>query len=87
MIIITYVDDCIIMGPSMKDIDGFIESTKSGSENFVFKDEGDMNKFLGIEITQLDNKISKISQPFLIGIITSFLNIDKNDYGTEMNAK
>ena len=35
MIILTYVDDCIIVGPSMKDIDGFVASMKYGSEKFV----------------------------------------------------
>ena len=72
MIILTYVDDCIIVGPSMKDINGFVESMKSGSENFVLTNEGDINKFLGIEIIQLDDKRFNISQPFLIDRIISF---------------
>ena len=42
--------------------------------------EGDINKLLGIEITQLDDKRFNISQPFMIDIITYFLNIDTNDY-------
>ena len=42
MIILTYVDDCIIVGPSMDLIDSFVESTKTGKEKFVLKDEGDM---------------------------------------------
>ena len=45
----------------MKDIDGFVESVKSGSENLVLTDEGDINKFFGNEINQLDDKIFKIS--------------------------
>ena len=48
MIIITYVDDCIISGRSMKDIDSFIYSMQHGSDNFILTDEGDVNKFLGI---------------------------------------
>ena len=87
MIILTYVDDCIIVGPYIKDIDGFVRSMKSGSENFVLTDEGDINKLLGIEITQLDDKRFNISQPFIIDRITSNLNIDTNDYGTDTNAK
>ena len=87
MIIITYVDDCIVVGPSMKDVDGFVTSMKYVSKNFVLTDEGDINKFLGIEITQLDDKRFKISQPFLIDRIISFLNIDTNDYGMDTNAK
>ena len=87
MLILTYVDDCIIVGPSIKDIDGFAESMKSGSENFVLTNEGDINKLLGIEITQLDDKIFNISQPFLIDRITSYLNIDTYEYGMDTNAK
>ena len=38
-------------------------------------------------MTQLDDKRFKISQPFLIDRIISFLNIDTNDYGMDTNAK
>ena len=55
MIIITYVDDCIIIGPSMTKIDSFVKSMKDGPENSVLTDEGDIEKFLGIEITHLDD--------------------------------
>ena len=65
MIILTYVDDCIIVGPSMDCIDSFVESMKTGKEKFVLKDEGYINKFVGIEITQLDDKRFKVSHPFL----------------------
>ena len=71
----------------MKDIDGFVKSNRSGSENFVLANEGDINKFLGIEVSQLDDNIFNISQPFLIEIITSYININTNDYGMDTNAK
>ena len=48
MIILTYVDDCIIVGPSMERIDSFVKSMKTGKENFVLTDKGDINKSLGI---------------------------------------
>ena len=51
MIVITYVKDCIIVGPSMVDIHDFVQSMKNGPEKFVLIDEEDINKFLGIEIT------------------------------------
>ena len=50
--ILTYVDDCIVAGWSIKGIDSFIYSLQHGSENFILADKGDVNKFLGIEITQ-----------------------------------
>ena len=57
MIILTYVDDFNIVGPSMVDIDYFVKSIKSGSKTFVLDDEVDIDKFIGIEITQLDENI------------------------------
>jgi hypothetical protein len=53
MIIITYVDDCIIISNSMKDINTFATSMKAGPEEYVVTDEGDINKFLGIEIKEI----------------------------------
>ncbi len=50
MIIITYVDDCIIVSNSMKVINTFVTSMKDGHEEYVLADEEDINKFLGIEI-------------------------------------
>ena len=61
MIILTYVDDCIIVGPSMGNINCFVDSMNNKDKNFVLTNEGDINKFLGIEITQFDDKIFKIS--------------------------
>ena len=70
----------------MVDIDYFVKSTKDGPENFVLTDKGDIDKFLFIKITQLDEKSFKIFQSFLIDIIVSFLGIYKNYYGMETNA-
>ena len=53
MIVITYVYDYIIVGPSMVYIDTFVQSMKNGSEKFVWIDEGDINKFLDIEMTHI----------------------------------
>ena len=52
-----------------------------GPKNFMLTNEGDIDKFLGIEINNLDEKIFKNSQPFLIHRIISFLNMDTNDFG------
>ena len=64
-----------------------MKSMKYGPEIFLLNDRGDINKFLSIKTTQLDEKRFKISQPYLIDRIVSFLCIDKNNYGMENNAK
>ena len=83
MVILPYVDDCIIVEETMENINRFVDSMKNGDENFVFTDEGDINKFLGIEITQLDDKRFKISQPYLTDRIISYLKIYANDHNVE----
>ena len=45
----------------MNNINGFVDLMKNENENFVLTNEVDMIKFLAIEITQLDEKIFKIS--------------------------
>ena len=54
MIVLTYVYVCIIVVPSMKDIDAFFQSNKDVPEKLVLTDERDINKFLGIEIIHID---------------------------------
>ena len=49
--------------------------------------KGDINKILDIEITQLDDNIFKISHPFLIDRIISFLKTETYNYGIDMNTK
>jgi hypothetical protein len=66
MIIITYMDDCIIVSNSMKDINNFVKSMKDGPKVYVLTDEGDINKFLGIEIKEITSNKFELSQPFLI---------------------
>ena len=71
----------------MKEIDGFVASMKYRTKNFVHTDKEDIKTFSGIEITQLDDKRFKISQPFLIDRIISFLNNDTNEYSMDTKAK
>ena len=71
----------------MVDIDKFVASLQNGDKNFVLTDEGDINKFLGIKIVQIDDIKFKVSQPFLIERILSLLKFDKNDFGKNVNSK
>jgi hypothetical protein len=75
-IILTYVDDCIIVGDTFDCINKLIQSLHEGDENFVLQDEGLISKYLGVEIKQLDDSSFKLTQPFLIEQVTKFLGID-----------
>ena len=65
----------------MQNIDAFVKSMEVRPEHFTLTNEGDIDKFLWIEINHLDEKRLKISQPYLIDRIFSFLNINTNDFG------
>jgi hypothetical protein len=66
MVLLIYVNDCIIISPSKESINRLILSMQSGLENFKLTDEGDVNKFWGVVITRLDDNSFELSQPFLI---------------------
>jgi hypothetical protein len=87
MVILVYVDDCIIVGKDMGEIDGFVKSMQQGSENFVLTDEGSIDKFLGIEIKRLGKQEFEISQPFLIDRILALLQLEHNGHEMESNDK
>jgi hypothetical protein len=74
-IVLTYVDDCIIVAKSMNCIDELITSMHGGDKNFALQDEGSIDKYLGMNIRQIDKDSFELLQPFLIKRITSFLGI------------
>ena len=63
-IVMTYVDDCILIADAEYKIDNLIKSMHGGKEKFVFTDEGSIDKYLGVDIHQLDNDIFEMTQPF-----------------------
>ena len=50
MIILTYVDDCILITNKKETLDQFIHSLANGIKNFEFTDEGAIDKYLGVDI-------------------------------------
>ncbi len=77
-IVLTYVDDCIILGKDMAIVDAVISSLKEGHEDFELVDQGSIDKYLGLMIQDIDSNTFKMSQPFLIPCILDFLSLDKN---------
>ena len=50
---------------------------KTGTEDFVFTEEGTMNSYLGVDISSFpDNKGFTLSQPFLIDRVIQALDFD-----------
>ncbi len=77
MIILVYVDDCILVGENGLMIADFIESLKKGPENFISTYEGKLDKYLGVDIKQeQEGNGFTLTQPFLIERILQAADID-----------
>jgi hypothetical protein len=87
MMLLVYVDNCIIVGLDMSEIEEFVVSMQNGPENFILTDEGNIDKFLGLEIKWLGPKEFEISQPFLIDRIITFLGLQSDAADTHCNNK
>ena len=58
MVVITYVDDCLIFYPSGSDIaEELINSLQEVNENFYFTDQGPLNTYLGMDVKYKDGQI------------------------------
>ena len=77
-IILTYVNDCIILGKNMADIDSVISSLHEGTENFQLVDQGSIDKYLGLLIRDINATSFKMSQLFLICRILGLLSLDEH---------
>jgi hypothetical protein len=80
MMILVYVDNCIVVGKDMDNIDQFVLSMQNGPEVFFLIDEGSIDKFLGIEIKCLGPQEFEIPQPFLIDRIVTSLGLKPKEY-------
>ena len=77
MIILVYVDDCILISKEDLVTQKFISSLKAGTEDFVFTEEGTMNSYLGVDIYSFpDKKGFTLSHPFLIDRFIQALDFD-----------
>jgi hypothetical protein len=60
---------------------------KDGPEGYVLTDDGDIHKFLGIEIKEITKNKFKLSQPFLIEQIVNLLGLGQNEFDVHTNTK
>ena len=71
----------------MKAIVKFIHSMQHGPENFVLTDEGDIDKFWGIEINDIGSGQYEFSQPNFIDWIFQVLQLEANGFETSKNNR
>jgi len=80
-IVLIYVDDCIILSKNKSVIDDFILSLKNGKEKYVLTDEGEIDKYLGVDIVKTKTSVT-MTQPYLIERCLEEMEITK-----DMNIK
>lgn len=77
-IVLVYVDDLVVFqrkGSSATD--DLIKNLQEGNEAFVFTDDGDLNKYLGVEIKKHANGSIEMTQPHLIERFLEVIGIDE----------
>ena len=77
-VILNYIDDCIIIGKSMEIVDSVIESLHDSDEDFELTDEGNVNKYIGVLIGDINDTSFEMSQTFLIRRIITYLSLDEH---------
>jgi hypothetical protein len=53
---------------------------KDSPDGYVLTDEGDIHRFLGIEIKEITKNKFELSQPFLIEQIVNLLGLEQNEF-------
>ena len=77
MVVLVYVDGCILISKEEASIKPFVKSLENGPEKCVFTTEGTMESYLGVNIEQLPEKKGFVlSQTFPINRIIEALGFD-----------
>ena len=78
VILLVYVDGCILMGTTDAAIDEAIHALRASKQNFTIEDEGAVGNFLGVKIDCSDDGTNMLTQPQLIDLIIEDLNMKDN---------
>ena len=78
VILLVYIDDCILMGIPNSVINEAVHTLRSSKQNFTIKDEGVVSNFLGVRINCHDDGTITLTQPQLIDSIIVDLNMKDN---------
>ena len=78
VILLIYMDNCILMGTMDVAIDEAVCALRSSKQNFTIKDEGVVGDSLGVKIDHSDNGTVTLTQPQLIDLIIEDLNMKDN---------
>ena len=83
-IFMVYVDDGILAGPSVEEIDEVIQMI---GQRYDITDEGDLTDYLGVHVTTQEDGTIHLTQPHLIQQIIDDVNFQKNTKVKETPAE
>ena len=78
-IVLVYVDDCIVISKrGSTSADDLIKALKEGHENFDFTDDGDLDKYLGVDVKRHKDGRIELTQTHLIQRFLEVIGLDKD---------
>ena len=78
VVLLVYMDDCILMSTMDAAIDEAISSLRSSRRNFTIEDEGVVGDFLGVKINHSNDGTITLTELQLIDLIIEDLNMKDN---------
>jgi hypothetical protein len=81
VIYVLYTDDSILAGPSQREIDSVIQQIKDAKLDITV--EGDIQDFLGVNITKLQDGTIQFTQPHLVDKVLRSMSMDSPDLKTK----
>ena len=79
VIMLGYIDDCIMFNPCPQVIDKTIKDLQHSEKKIVIIELGDVSDIMGIEVSSLEDGLIKLSQLYLINSILT-INISKRTH-------
>ena len=82
-IVLLYIDDCIIINRcDFKVPDNLIKSLKECHEKFDFTDDGNLEKYLGVDAKRHTDGRIQLTQTHLIQRFSDVIGMDVNEVST-----
>ena len=76
--LLVYINDCIMFGPDMVELDKVVKEMRTSSKKFRVEDLGDIKDFLGLQVTRGKDKTITLNQPQLIDSILKDMKFQSN---------
>jgi hypothetical protein len=87
-ILLTYVDDCIVLSKKAETVDEIVDSLKTGTDardpgrkfkyKYTLTNDGSIKNYLGVEVVKNNDNSIQLKQKFLIERIIDAVNLNKD---------